>query len=114
MHSTTTSGFAALIAFFASPDTLTRSARPSAGDLAEVAARLRRIDVHGADDPEPLALGHLPDDAGADRSEPDVHDPDRAGLSMPFASLLSMIQMNATMDYTCRTWLARAGAGVLV
>ena len=45
-----------------------------ADDVAEIAADLRRIDVDGADDLESGTRGHLLDDRGADRAEPEVHD----------------------------------------
>src|SRR5256885_10928970 len=38
-------------------------------DRAQVASRLRGIDVDAADDPEPAPLGDLPHDRGTDRSE---------------------------------------------
>ncbi len=74
MQSTATSGSVALIVRAMSSVTLTRSARPTPADLAEVAADLGGIDVDGADNGEALAGGDLPDDARADRAESDVHD----------------------------------------
>ena len=63
VHSTATSGFAALIAFLASSETVTLSALAKAGDLAEIASDLGGIDVHRPDDLESLARRDLPDDA---------------------------------------------------
>ena len=41
-----------------------------AGDLAEIAADFRGIDVHGGDDAKPRPRGDLPDDGGADGPRP--------------------------------------------
>ena len=76
VHSTATSGFDALIAFLRvvrDPNTQ----RPGqAGHVAEVPSDLGGIDVDRADDPESLALRHLPDDAEADRTETEMQYPD--------------------------------------
>ena len=48
-----------------------------ADDLPEIAAGLGQIDVDGADDLEPAPHGHLPDDARANRPEPNVQDTNR-------------------------------------
>ena len=45
-----------------------------AGDLAEIASGLGRIDVDGADDLEAAAIGDLPDHRRADRPEPVMQD----------------------------------------
>ena len=76
MHSTTTSGFAALIVFLASSGYLHLEPAADAGDLAEIPSDLRGIDVDGADDLESLTRGDLPHDAGANGPEAEMHDPD--------------------------------------
>ena len=78
VQSTTTSGLVALIVFFASSDTLTRSARPTPATSPEIAPDLRGVDVHRADDLETAAIGDLFDDRRADRAEPVVEDLDRS------------------------------------
>ena len=79
MHSTTTSGFVALIVFFASSDTLTRSVAADTGDLAEIASGLRRIDVDRADDLESLApIATCFTTAAPIGPEPEMQDFDRS------------------------------------
>ena len=77
---TTTSGLAALIAFFTSSETFTRSGLRELRDVAEIAARLGGIDVDGPDDAKALAPGDLSHDGRTDWPEPDVHDLDRSRL----------------------------------
>ena len=62
VQSTTTSGFDFLMACRASGSTFTRNGRCEAGDLADVAAHLGRIDIDGADDAKPVARGKLASD----------------------------------------------------
>ena len=77
VHSTTTSGFADLDRLARVVRDLDAQRASEAGDLAEIAADLGRIDVDGADDLESLARRDLPDDPGADRPEPEMQDLDR-------------------------------------
>ena len=77
VHSTTTSGFAALIVLRASADTLTPKPLRQARHRAEILPDLRRIDIDPAHHLEPAARGHLLHDGGPDRSEPEVHHTNR-------------------------------------
>ena len=76
VHSTTTSGLAALIALLRVVGYLDAKRAIEAGHFAEVATDLRGIDVDCADDLEAFAFCHLLDDADADGPEPEVKDSD--------------------------------------
>ena len=80
VHSTTTSGFAALIAFFASSETLTFSWRPRPATSPRSRPTLAGSMSTAPTILKPLRAGDLPDDAGADRSETEVQDLDGARL----------------------------------
>ena len=81
VQSTATSGRTALIVRAMSSVTFTPQRRPHAADVAEVAADLGRIDVHGADDRQSLAAGDLTDHARADGPESDMQHLDGHDLT---------------------------------
>ena len=74
-----------------------------AGVVRQVASRkglkiVGAVDVDCANDLESLPTGDLPDDAGADRSEPEVDDPDGTCLGW---HQMTPARMKATVDYSC-------------
>ena len=73
MHSTATSGFAALIVFPMSDADLHAQLRPSPIDVADVLPDLLRIDVDGADDAEALREATCRATAAPIGSETDMH-----------------------------------------
>ena len=77
VHSTTTSGFDALIAFRIVRHLDARAAGRHR-HVAHIPADLGGIDVHAAHDAEAAARGDLPHDGRSDRPEAEVQDADGA------------------------------------